>query len=134
MRLKYFSWLIIVFGIAVLSCNTDDVEETVEGSFEGVFTVTYSNNETFSNSVEVTINNGIYSSTAGPDRLPAGGTGTYEILSNTITFEDEGVWTADFDWNLILNGAYSYTLSGNKLILSAEKNNVGTYTYELTRN
>jgi len=42
-------------------------------------------------------------------------------------------WTADFDWNLILNDTYDYAFDGEKLIISADKNNVGNYKYELEK-
>lgn len=115
-------------------CSSDDIPTDLEGTYEGTFTVVYGGGETFSNPVEVTIGEGRYSSSTGPDRRPAGGEGTYQVIGSTIEFTDERVWTADYDWNLNLNGAYSFTLNGNTLVLSAGKNDVGTYTYELNRN
>nr|WP_299384921.1 hypothetical protein [Allomuricauda sp.] len=130
---KFLSRIVVIFSVFLLGCDRDDTPATLEGTYEGIFTVTYMNNETFSNPVEVTLMNGRFSSTAGPNRYPAGGNGDYEVMSGTIEFIDENFWTADFDWNLILSGAYSYSLSGDTLVISAEKNNVGVYTYELNR-
>ena len=53
------------------------------------------------------------------NRRPAGGSGDYEILSNnTVEFTDRNYWTADFDWNLILNGRFTYELKEDSLILT----------------
>lgn len=50
-----------------------------------------------------------------------------------MSFTDENAWTADFDWNLILNGIYDYSFDGKRLLLVANKNNVGNYKYDLVR-
>ena len=39
----------------------------------------------------------------------------------------------NFDWNLILNGKYEFTYDGKELVISANKNDVGFYKYELTK-
>ncbi len=106
--------------------------EVKEGTYTGTFTVTYqSGTKTGSTSLE--LKNGRYTCSGNADRIPAGGSGTYSVDKGIITFHDENIWTADFDWNLILNGPYDYTFDGKKLILSADKNNVGHYEYALEK-
>lgn len=52
-------------------------------------------------------------------KFPAGGSGTFSVLNNKeVDFKDENFWTADFDWNLILNGRYSYSIDKDSLILT----------------
>lgn len=128
-------WGLFVYTIIgfVISCSSDDVPKELEGTYEGIFTVEYNDGESISNPVEVSLINGKFTSSTGPNRYPAGGNGTYEVESASITFVDEGFWTADFDWNLILNGNYSYSFSGSELVLTANKNDVGIYTYELSK-
>src|SRR5699024_9165897 len=97
-------------------------------------TVEYTNGNTISNPVTLKFIEGDqYQSSANPDRIPAGGNGTYKKKGSTINFTDVNIWTADFDWNLILNGEYEFQQKGDQLILSAHKNEVGLYKYELTR-
>jgi hypothetical protein len=39
-------------------------------------------------------------------KYPALCLGSYSIVGDTIVFENECVWTAEFDWSLILSGKY----------------------------
>jgi len=136
MKSKFKSILFVGFFICVLSCgkSDDDFLATLEGEYKGTFTVEYQNDQTFSNPVEVSFSGGEFSSSTGANRFPAGGNGAYEVEKNTIQFTDKNIWTADFDWNLILNGTYNYTINGNMLTLSANKNDVGLYKYVLEKN
>ena len=43
------------------------------------------------------------------------------------------MWTADFDWNLILEGQYEYQCNGRNLKIFADKNGVGHYEYNLVK-
>ena len=79
----------------------------------------------------VELKNGRFSCLGNPDMIPAGGTGTCSSDNNKITFTDENFWTADFDWNLELDGTYDYTFDGKNLKFSADKNDVGNYSYDL---
>lgn len=130
--------LFLTIGIVVfISCSSNDNNTLVQvpyGNYTGTFTVEYTNGNTFSKPVTVRfIEENVYSSTGNTDYYPAGGNGTFEINGSTILFNDIGVWTANFDWNLILNGEYDFSLNGNELIISANKNNVGFYKYELIK-
>ncbi len=132
----------ILIGIFILiginSCNDDDnVTQNFNGNYSGFFTVEYSNGTTHSNPVTVNFSelNTYHSSGNGNnnDFFPAGGNGTYEIKDSKITFSDTNIWLAHFDWNLILNGEYDYLINDNQLIISADKNNIGFYKYELEK-
>ena len=60
-----------------------------------------------------------YTSTGSASRIPAGGSGEYSLLNKEeIEFSDKHAWTADFDWNLILNGRFLYELKNDSLILT----------------
>ena len=49
-----------------------------------------------------------YNSSGFESRIPAGGSGEYRFENNNeVEFIDKHVWTADFDWNLVLNGRFS---------------------------
>ncbi|MEH3114562.1 hypothetical protein [Pedobacter terrae] len=54
---------------------------------------------------------------AGATSKPLGGKGTYTFKNGIGYFEDENVWTADFDWNTILNGEYNIRSNGKDLTL-----------------
>lgn len=118
-------------------CSENDaVPEIIDlnGTYEGTFTVEYLNGgQIRSNPVTVTFSDSTFTSTSGENRVPAGGSGKYEVGINSIIFTDENFWTADFDWNLILSGEYALNVSESVITLSARKGDVGIYTYELVR-
>lgn len=102
------------------------------GTYSGTFIVHYSN-ESHTGKVTLTLSNGHYECSANPDHFPAGGGGNWNARSSTLHFDDQNMHTADFDWNLILNGDYDFTFDGKHLDLEAEKNGVGKYIYQLTK-
>ena len=97
----------------------------------------YSDGTTHSNSVMINFSKiSSYNSSGNGnnnDFFPAGGSGTYEMKGSKITFSDTNIWLANFDWNLILSGEYDYLINGNELTISANKNSVGFYKYELKK-
>ncbi len=135
MKSKYF--IITLLGLLTLfnSCTDSDSElaPNLNGIYSGTFTVEYKDGKIFSNPVSVQFEGENFLSSTGTNRFPAGGNGKFEVRSSTIEFVDKNFWTADFDWNLILSGTYAYKINGSKLTLSAGKNDVGFYKYELNK-
>jgi len=130
--------VIFINGVQVYCYNgkievTDSIKD---GTFSGIFTVTYfvepPNSWVSSGSGRATVvlKNGRYTCTGNPNRLPAGGSGSFATNDDTIKFYDENEWTADFDWNLILNGMYFYKFDGKRLKLS-KKTDYALYEYDL---
>ena len=122
-----------VFSMAIISasCKKDN-HDIKEGIYKGTFTVTYGQAKQ-SGQTTIELKNGKYTCSGNSDRIPAGGSGTYSFDNGKITFNDENFWTANFDWNLILSGQYDYTFYGKKLKITADKNNVGNYSYNLQK-
>jgi hypothetical protein len=118
-------------AILLYSCDKDDLN-IKEGTYKGTFTVTYSSG-TQTGQTTLELKNGKFSCSGNSNRIPAGGSGTYSLDNGKITFNDENFWTADFDWNLILRGQYDYSFNGKKLKISADKNGVGNYEYDLEK-
>ncbi|WP_299779197.1 hypothetical protein [uncultured Formosa sp.] len=137
MKTKFGNILFVVLSIlSLIACQNDDdnINENLSGNYTGLFTVTYSDGTIFSNPVMVSLNtNNTYECIGYDYYIPAVGSGTYETNTTTINFTDQNIWTADFDWNLILNGTYNYTVTRDSLLLSASKNNVGLYEYQLVK-
>ncbi len=112
-----------------VACKKDSPDQTLRnGTYTGTFTVRYQNSVQ-TTAASLTLANGRFSCTN--NFVPGTGSGTFSYTTSTLSFQDEGVWTANFDWNLILNGDYSYTFDGKTLRFSADKNDVGNYSYEL---
>ncbi|MEX2232470.1 MAG: hypothetical protein WD824_09935 [Cyclobacteriaceae bacterium] len=123
-----FTALIILVLMAAGKNCSKGIEE---GFYTGTFKVVYGNG-TFTGKTTLELREFKYSCEGNDNRIPGGGSGTYELDKNRITFHDENMWTADFDWNLILTGEYDYTVKGKNLTLSARKNNA-VYEYDLLK-
>ena len=84
--------------------------------------------------VTVTFDGVNYTSSGGANRYPAGGSGSYTTGNNQITFNDINVWTADFDWGLILSGNYNYHYEGDTVVITKPNDWKITYQYRLKKN
>ncbi len=135
MRKKTILQLAFIILLAATACNDKDkIDDTnLNGTYTGTFTVQYSNGNSYSNPVTVTLNHNQYTCSSAENRIPAGGSGGYYLEGGKIVFLDENIWTADFDWNLILSGEYDLKFAENRLEISAMKNGVGFYQYKLQK-
>ena len=117
--------LLIVLGLVLMMrCNKNDVENAqseISGAYIGIF----ERNGNTSN-IELNFMNGIYSGESEIEKFPAICNGNYLISNNTIEFENVCVWTAEFDWTLILGENWNYTKENNILIMT--KSNGDKYT------
>ena len=131
MKHKILIFSIFIIALLSVGCNKPN-KSIIEGKFKGKFNVTYKSGKQ-SGKTTLILLNGKFSCSGNSDRIPAGGSGIYSFDDKTITFSDENIWTADFDWNLILNGQYDYQFDGKNLIIYADKNDVGHYEYRLVK-
>ena len=129
---KFYIVSLLVLIISFFTGCTKDKPSIQDGIYKGIFTVTYSTG-TQTGPVTIELKNRTYTSSSNANRIPSGGSGTFQVTKNKMIFSDDKMWTADFDWNLILNGEYEEVFDGKKLTLSANKNNVGNYRYELEK-
>ncbi|MGB4775197.1 MAG: hypothetical protein WBP45_08495 [Daejeonella sp.] len=133
----------IAFIVSVVGCSDKKEPDTLNGKYTGVFyysgptPATLNFEAILPHPASITFSNNNYTSVGNNDHYPAGGSGTFKFLSENskqILFEDKNVWTADFDWNLVLNGEYKYELKKDSLILSKKINNTSnSYVYRLKR-
>lgn len=127
-KIWYISTICII-TLCLFSCDKDHAQ-LAEGSYQGTFTVIY-NSGTQSGETTLELKNGRFSCSANSNRIPAGGSGSYTIDKNTITFSDENPHTAEFDWGLVLSGKYNYTFDGSDLKLERVSEGIGRYRYNL---
>jgi len=124
MKTGKFGLLIVLGIILILSCNKNDDENSqpeINGEYLGIF----ERNGNTSN-VELNFTNGIYSGESETEKFPAICNGNYSISNNSIEFENVCVWTAEFDWTLVLGENWNYTMENNILIMT--KSNGDKYT------
>jgi|TARA_B110000879_G_C11177837_1_gene516961 hypothetical protein len=117
--------LLIVLGLVLMMrCNKND-DENAQPEISGAYIGIFERNGNTSN-IELNFMNGIYSGESEIEKFPAICNGNYSISNNTIEFENVCVWTAEFDWTLILGENWNYTKENNILIMT--KSNGDKYT------
>lgn len=121
--MKHTILLILIALLHLLSCTKSN-KTNVNGSYIGVF----ERNGVTSN-VELTLTNGQFSGQSDQDSYPAICSGAYAVSGNTISFENECGFLANFDHTLILSDNWSYSYNNNVLILT--KANGDKYTLTL---
>ena len=124
-------------GLFLVFFGCSKNEPIEEGVYSGIFTVKY--NVEMSKSwgsgngiTTLELKNWRYMCTGNPDRIPAGGQGSYSISKSRIVFNEEHLWLANFDWGLILHGEYNYKFDGNRLKITKKTENA-LYEYDLIK-
>ncbi|NEU08209.1 hypothetical protein GZH53_07790 [Flavihumibacter sp. R14] len=112
--------IILALCMAFAACTDKLSPGALNGTYQGRFFYRPSNDlPVQSGNAEISFSENRYSSGRNASYIPAGGSGTLEILEeNVINFSDENIWTANFDWGLILEGKYNYRFKGDSLILT----------------
>ncbi len=110
--------LLLTMGLSMPACEETE-SGNLKGSYSGIFTVHATPlTPEQSGPVQITFDGNRYRSSSNPDRIPAGGSGTFRFADKSrIVFEDQNIWTADFYWGLILTGEYQYRFRGDSLYL-----------------
>lgn len=108
-------FFVVIIALSIISCNkkNENIETNIQGNYTGIF-----ERNGHKAHVELTFDNGTWSGKSEIEKFPALCHGTYSISGNEIIFENACVWTAEFDWTLILSGAWNYRLHRNSLILT----------------
>ena len=124
MKTGKFGLLIVLGIVLIMSCNKND-DENSQSEINGEYIGFFERNGNTSN-IELNFTNGIYSGQSETEKFPAICNGNYSISNNSIEFENVCVWTAEFDWTLILDENWNYTIENNILIMT--KSNGDKYT------
>jgi hypothetical protein len=130
--MKQLLYLLLI-TIFFVSCEKSENDSALSGNYTGTFQRSSPGGNSPKNQVSLNLNAGSFSGTSSDARFPAICHGSWEIRSNKIQFNNACVWTADFDWTLILDGEFQYQLNGNHLKLWKVMGEI-TDTYELYRN
>ena len=109
--------IIVTLLFVLINCSRKDAEVEIPQNTNGNYIGIFIRNDVSSN-VQLNLTSGTFNGQSTTQKFPALCNGTYIITSNTITFEDKCVWTAEFDWTLILNGEWNYIMNGSILTLT----------------
>ena len=99
------------------------------GTYEGTFQRDRVWREDSIANITITFEGNSWNGSSDIDKYPALCRGTYSIDGETITFQNECPWTADFDWTLILSGEYILEGSGETLEFSHDTRSASSDTY-----
>jgi hypothetical protein len=131
--MKHFSFLLLVI-VFFISCKPDKKDPVVikPGIYKGQFYHTSPYIYHAPSNVTLTFTDQRFSGTSDQERFPAICRGAYKMADHEIEFVNECPWTADFDWNYILNGKYKAKITGNSLELTKQSGN-DIYQYKLEK-
>jgi len=123
--LSIFSFLLL------LSCEEEKFQETLipEGTYHGTFQRQIVWTDSHIANISLTFTANQWSGTSDFPKYPALCRGTYSTNGDTILFENACVWTAEFDWTLILSGKYILTKTGKTIEFSRDYRSATTDTY-----
>ena len=124
-------WLLIyVLLTGLLGCSKEKFEKEIEGNYTGTFQRTSPAGLYPQQQVSLSLKDNSYSGQSSNARQPAICHGGWDAGYRTINFDNACIWTADFDWTLILDGEFKYELNGTHLKMWKTVGQV-TDTYEL---
>ncbi|UKT62347.1 hypothetical protein [Pedobacter mucosus] len=112
---------LFLFTIAfLLSCKkSNSTIDIKDGNYSGILKVTTNIKPAATTyPIFISFNQGKFLINPDLTRKPVGGSGTYSTDNSIVSFIDTNVYTADFDWNLILTGEYDIDSSGDDLTLT----------------
>ena len=109
--------LLIVASLLAVSCNKSTVATPsfVTGNYAGTFEREKGIGKGPGAKVSLSFAVANFSGASDSTKYPAICNGHFSITADTINFQNQCVWTADFDWSLILNGKYSFKAFGDSL-------------------
>ncbi len=120
-------------ALSIMACNKDsnaaDPDELTPGVYSGVFSRTGMDTA----QVKLYVQGNVFRGETSIPNYPAICAGTYTLDRSTLTFSDTCMRTANFDWTLILDGSWNYTLGDDEFIRIWRTNNGVTDEYLLRR-
>ena len=127
--------------LIITSISCENIHDGIDKIPEGVYTGTFQRQLAFGGGdiaqVTITFYSNNYSGVSDKPKYPALCDGTYNIEKQKIKFMNTCIWTAEFDWSLILSGEYDFTLNGKQLIITRSSlgpsNDSWTDKYTLTK-
>jgi hypothetical protein len=127
---KLFPAILLIF---ITSIGCENLHDGIDSIPDGVYTGTFQRQPAFGggDTAQVTIifSSNNYSGVSDKPKYPALCDGTYSIEKQKIKFMNTCIWTAEFDWSLILSGEYDFSLNGKQLIITRSYLDASTDTW-----
>ncbi|ULQ52869.1 hypothetical protein [Flavihumibacter fluvii] len=132
MKPKPFLLLALMLSFFACSKSTSRHPGLPDGTYTGTFQRLHQENSQLA-AVSIKFDFPNWTGYSNINRYPALGSGTFRYLNDALTFENAGVWTADFDWTLILKDAYIDQVKDDSLIFSKSYGNGWIDIYRLKK-
>lgn len=133
-QIKTLGLASLLILLSTLACNKVELNpDRLQGSYAGTFQYTKEDAKLVrTGDVELRLTEKGFLCSGNPNKIPAGGEGNFHLDEGKIVFDDIRVWTANFDWNLILDGHFDYEYDGQTLHFWRETSG-NRYEYRLQR-
>lgn len=123
--------LIVSTLIFLLFACKDETNLTIE---DGTYTGTFQRKPVWSDgqlaNISIAFSSGSWSGQSDIVKYPALCRGSYTIEGNKIIFTNDCIWTAEFDWSLILGGEYLISIDNGIIEITRDYSNAYTDAYE----
>lgn len=128
--MRFFALALTLLALTATGCTKKKSTVKPDGTYAGFFSRWPKATAT---KITITFKDGEYSGTSDLPKYPAICRGPFTIDGNTISFHDQCLYTADFDWTLILSGEYKFSSDGNNLRFTRRYSEAEYDEYKLTR-
>ena len=129
MKNLWIGFIALILGLSSCEKPVTGQKAIPDGTYFGTFQRTWESGEGQKANISITFSSGKWSGQSDIEHYPALCRGTYEAGNGKLVFSNECIWTADFDWSLILSGEYNFTLIGDSLLFSKHYGNLATGVY-----
>ena len=124
------TFLILAFLFLISCKNEESINKTIsEGTYKGTFQRENVWLPSTPTNITLTFSSNQWTGSGDREKYPALCHGTYSISGDSIIFENECAWTAEFDWSLILSGKYALKQSENIIEFSRDYRSSTSDTY-----
>jgi hypothetical protein len=129
--MKKVLFSVLMITILSFSCESDqkNATEIPVGLYSGTFQRQLAFGGGEITNVSITFSENSWSGKSDRSKYPALCNGTFSLDKTKIIFTNECVWTADFDWSLILGGTYDFTINGKQLEITKGYSGPSTDTW-----
>lgn len=126
---KYLLFIICFTSLIGCKKEEDNLTKFQNGVYVGTFQREFVWAATDTAKITMTFSSGTWSGSSNKVKYPALCNGTYSIVGDTIIFENECAWSAEFDWSLILSGKYLLKTQGDSIEFYRDYHSESSDTY-----
>ncbi|MDP3442531.1 MAG: hypothetical protein Q8T08_06670 [Ignavibacteria bacterium] len=126
------SILLILSFIFLTACQKEENIDraSLDGTYKGSFQRIIAEADPMISEVTITFTANRWNGSSNIAKYPALCGGTYLVEEQSVVFHNDCIWTAEFDWSLILAGNYKIEVNGDKIFLYREYYTDGVVIYK----